>query len=100
MGTFRFVVGAALVVMTLGSPARGEDAALAVKNEDTIQTVLRTHSGKPVTLRLGSGEEVGGTVKTVGLHVVHLTELSGKEFFDAVVPLDRIDAVVVRVRSR
>lgn len=33
-------------------------------------------------------------------NVVHLSELSGREFFDAVVSLDRVSAVVVRVRQR
>jgi len=36
----------------------------------------------------------------VGDKVVHLTSLTGREFFDAVVSLDQIAAVVIRVRSR
>jgi hypothetical protein len=31
---------------------------------------------------------------------VHLSELSGRDFFDAVIILDCISAVVVRVRAR
>ncbi|MCW5893002.1 MAG: hypothetical protein KIT14_21005 [bacterium] len=31
--------------------------------------------------------------------LVHLERLGGKDFFDAAVRLERIDAVVVRVRS-
>jgi hypothetical protein len=33
-------------------------------------------------------------------HVGKRSELSGRDFFDAVIILDRISAVVVRVRAR
>jgi len=36
----------------------------------------------------------------VGSHVAHLTELGGREFFDAVVSLDQVQAVIVRARGR
>jgi hypothetical protein len=32
--------------------------------------------------------------------LLHLSELGGREFNDAVIPLDRINAVVIRVRTR
>jgi hypothetical protein len=35
---------------------------------------------------------------TAGL--VHLEKLSGREFYDALVHIDRIDAVIVRMRER
>jgi hypothetical protein len=39
-------------------------------------------------------------VVAVGEHVVHLSELAGKEFFDAVIRLDQVSAVLVRVREK
>jgi hypothetical protein len=56
--------------------------------------------GKRVSLVLGTGPELTGVVASVGDQVVHLTALSGRDFFDAVVSLDRIEAVVVRVRGQ
>jgi len=53
-----------------------------------------------VALVMVSGPDLTGTVVKVGERVVHLGELQGREFFDAAVSLDRITAVVVRVRSR
>jgi hypothetical protein len=51
-----------------------------------------------VRLRLVSGQEIEGTVVAVGTAGVHLARLAGLDFFDGVVRLDQIAAVVVRVR--
>ena len=37
-------------------------------------------------------------MRTVGEHVVHVEKISGKEFFDAIVDLDEVAAVILRVR--
>lgn len=76
----------------------GEAAKLEIQNGDSIKSILVRHTGKPVKLRLKGGEELGGVVAKVGDSVVHLSELSGREFFDAAVSLDAIGAVIVRVR--
>lgn len=61
----------------------------------TVRDVLQAQQGKPVTVRV-DGEELTGTVQAVGAQTVQLGELAGKEFFDATVRLDSIDAVIVR----
>ncbi len=53
-----------------------------------------------VAIKLNSNEEVEGTVTIVGDSLVHLSKLSGKDFYDAVVVFDRISAVSMRVRDR
>lgn len=73
---------------------------LSIADGDTVQSVLKAHAGKRVTLQTRSAGELTGTVKSVNAEVVHLGELSGKEFFDAVVALKAVDAVVIRVRDR
>jgi hypothetical protein len=75
-------------------------APLAVGADDSVQQVLQGQAGKRVTIRVRAGEELSGTVRTVNKEVVHLGELSGKEFFDAVIPLESIDAVIVRVKDQ
>lgn len=74
-------------------------APLTVGKGDTTATVLAAQKGNRVTVRLQSGEELSGKVITVGDHVLQLGELSGKEFFDAAIPLDGIAAVIIRVRE-
>ena len=53
-----------------------------------------------MALRLVSGEELEGTVSVVGNSLVQISRLSGKEFYDAVVSIDKISAVRVRVREK
>jgi hypothetical protein len=63
---------------------------------DTPAKVLQRQTGQRVELRLKSGDKIAGKVETVGEKMVHLSALTGQEFFDAVVVLDDISAVVVR----
>ena len=77
-----------------------QDAKLEVRSTDTVKSVLERQVGKRVSVVLVTGPEVSGVVGSVGDKVVHLSELSGREFFDAAVSLEHIAAVVVRVRGR
>ena len=64
-----------------------------------MKEILASYEGKRVAVRLDSGEEVEGIVTTVGDQLVHLSKLSKRDFYDAVVRLDRINAVIFRARS-
>ena len=91
----------ALVIGLSALPTIGsaQDTKIEVKSGDVVKTLLERQVGKRVSLVLTTGPELAGVVTAVGDHVVHLSELTGREFFDAVVSLDRISAVVVRVRG-
>ncbi len=65
----------------------------------TVKEVLAENLGKRVIVRLESGENLEGTVSKVGDSVVHIAKLSGRDFYDAVVRIDRINAVVFKVRG-
>ena len=67
---------------------------------DTVSATLEKFQGKTVTLKLASGEEIGGTVTAIGKNGVHLSQVTGKELFDAVIRLDRINAVVYRAPAK
>lgn len=84
-------------VFTATVPAIG--AELKVGANDTLQTVLAAQKGSRVTLRVRSGQEITGVVREVNGRVVHLGATSGKEFFDAVVPLESVDAAFVRTKE-
>lgn len=87
-----------LLTLLIAAVVTAEEAKFSVSKDDTIRSVLSKQVGAKVTLRLGSGDEIGGTVKSVGDRVVHLSEITGKEFFDAAVDIDKINAVMVRAR--
>jgi len=65
----------------------------------TVKDVLAENMGKRVIVRLETGENLEGTVGKVGDSVVHIAKLSGRDFYDAVVRIDRISAVVFKVRG-
>jgi hypothetical protein len=65
-------------------------------NDDTPASVLARQTGQKVELRLKSGEKLSGKVQAVGVRTVHISGLVGQEFYDAVVTLDDISAVVIR----
>ncbi|MCB0352678.1 MAG: hypothetical protein KDD64_04110 [Bdellovibrionales bacterium] len=76
-----------------------EAPALEVTDAQPVKANLEKLVGKPVTLKLSSGEELGGIVKKVGPEAVQISELTGREFFDAVIPLEKIVALIVRTRT-
>lgn len=80
--------------------ARGEDKPFALTPTTTLREALTEQTGKRVALQLDSGQEVEGTITLVGFNLVHVSRLTGKEFYDAVVSLDKISAVRFRARER
>ena len=66
---------------------------------DTIIGILQKNVGLVVELRMKSGEKIGGKVEKVGDKLVHLSQLTGAEFFDAAVDSADIAAVIVRTKK-
>ena len=93
------VVASLLAVALCLEPVsvKAQDTPLEI-NADAIKVSLERQVGKRVRLRLVSGQDVEGTVVAVGTAGVHVARLAGMDFFDAVVRLDQIAAVIVRVR--
>jgi len=93
-------LAASLAVALAVPTALAQQAAqpLAVSADATVEKVLVAQMGKRVTLKLGPGDELTGTVKLVTPKVVHLGEIAGREFFDAVVDTTHIVAVLVRTK--
>src|SRR5437867_4389458 len=65
-----------------------------------VAGILQGRTGKSVELHLRSGEKMGGKVAQVTESKVHLSNLTGAEYFDAFVDMKDISAVVVRVAGR
>lgn len=80
--------------------ASAEDVKFELKASAGMMDILVENTGKRVALRLASGEEIEGTVTMVGNSLVHISKLSGKEFYDAVVSIDKVTAIRMRVRDK
>ena len=101
----RVAIPTVCFLLLLGGTARSQQeptkkAVLQVEKADSVRSVLARQIDKRVTLVLAPGQELTGTVRSVGDGVVHLSELSGRDFFDAVVDLQKISAVLVKVRGQ
>jgi len=72
----------------------------ALQPNATVVSLLQGSAGKSVELHLRSGEKMGGKVAQLTDNVVHLSNLTGAEYFDAFVDVKDISAVVIRVAGR
>lgn len=73
---------------------------LELNSPESIRINLEKSLGERVTLNLIGGGELQGVVSKVGVTTLYITELTGKEFFDAVVRLDHISAVTIKMRNK
>jgi hypothetical protein len=70
-----------------------------LQTSDTVLGILQKNVGQVVELRMNSGEKIAGKVEKVGDKLVHLSQLTGAEFFDAAVDTADVSAVVVRTKK-
>ena len=70
-----------------------------LQTSDTVLGILQKNVGQVVELRMKSGEKIAGKVEKVGDKLVHLSQLTGAEFYDAAVDTGDVSAVVVRMRK-
>ena len=87
------------VALSVGT-ALADDQKFEMKPSAVMSEILAEHVGKKVALRLEAGDEIEGTVVQVGKSLVHVSKLSGKEFYDAVISIDKISAVRMKVRDK
>jgi hypothetical protein len=87
-----------ILAVTCSSLIAEEKAAL--QPNATVVSLLQGSAGKSVELHLRSGEKMGGKVAQVTDNVVHLSNLTGAEYFDAFLDTKDISAVVARVAGR
>ena len=60
---------------------------------------LKLLTGKKVSVTLDSGKNFTGFVKEVGSHLVHMEKLDDKEYFDALLQIEKISAIDTRFRK-
>ena len=71
-----------------------------LQSNATLLSILQGSAGKTVELHLNSGEKIGGKVQQVTDNVVHLSNLTGAEYFDGIINAKDISAVVIRTAGR
>lgn len=86
-----------LAIIAIASTTFAE-GPLEFKPADTVRTVLERQVGQRVEFRLKSGEKLVGKVEHVGAGTVHLSAITGMEFYDAVVLIDDVSAVLIKTK--
>jgi hypothetical protein len=94
MKPYSLLIGIIVTAVT-GVSSLAQDKASLQPNA-TILSALQGNTGKNVELRMQCGEKIGGKVEQVNENVVLLSHLTGAEYFDGVVNLKDISAVITR----
>src|SRR5436190_13520909 len=80
----RFSLLAALIVALVYSNLSAQ-TKIDLQPSDSILSILQRNTGQTVELRLKSGEKIGGKVEKIADKLVYLSQLTGAEYYDAVV---------------
>ena len=74
---------------------------MKLKENDTIKEALlfALKEKNPILVLLKSGKEYTGIMKIVGLHCVSLEQKGKRSFFDAIIRIEDISAIEVKVRG-
>jgi hypothetical protein len=97
MKRYSFLLGFIIAAFCCNLPAQDK---IDLQPNATVLSILQGNAGKTVELRLNSGEKIGGKVEKVTDNVVHLSHLTGAEFFDGFVDVKDISAVVIRTGGK
>ncbi|MCW5202320.1 hypothetical protein VU11_05485 [Desulfobulbus sp. US2] len=89
-----FVLPQKAVAKSKVVPVKGASYNVKVRFKDNLKTFI----GKSISVFLVSGKSVTGTVKDVGEDLLHLEQLEGKSYFDALIMLDQVEAIETRFR--
>src|SRR3954451_8506929 len=89
---------ALLTVLTCATlPAQTK---IELQTGDTIPAILQRSAGQTVELRMKSGEKIGGKIDKASDKLVYLSQVTGAEYFDAVVDMSDVAAVIVRAKAK
>jgi hypothetical protein len=98
--TFWFPVVLAIIGLAFGSGmALAQEEKFEFHPSATLNEILQKYVGKDVYLLLSSGRELHGRLEKAGANVVHLSKISGRDFYDAVVQTNQIEGFEFRARS-
>ena len=96
--SFLAILALALVFLAPNQWA-AEEKKVDFRKTDSLMNFIKGQKGKRLEIILVSGMSLTGVVETVSQRAVHIKRLAGKEFFDAVVPVNGIIAVIIKARG-
>ncbi|PKN28542.1 MAG: hypothetical protein CVU64_12820 [Deltaproteobacteria bacterium HGW-Deltaproteobacteria-21] len=98
-----WIVGVVVVLALVLASRVTQAASVPVEGasfnvEATTADNLKVYVGKRIIVVLNSGKELFGTLKAVSGNHLHIAELEGVDYFDALVRTENVVAVKARFR--
>jgi hypothetical protein len=75
-----------------------EESGFQFGKDNALQVNLLQFKGKTIEIQLKSGGQLAGKLSEVGTQSILLKELHGKEYYDALIVIDEIAAVIYKAR--
>ena len=72
---------------------------MAYRLDQTMRDNLKGLEGKMITVTTDAGIQFSGRVKALGNGLLHLSNIKGKSFMDALIRIDRIIAIEAQFRA-
>lgn len=94
-GAMFFTLPQKAVAQSKMIPIEGVAYNVKVSMKDNLDLLI----GKKVFIHLDSGETFSGVVKKIGTKLIHLEKLDRKEFFDALINIEKIIAIDTQFRK-
>jgi hypothetical protein len=95
-----WIVSGSITAPDIASAAEPAGAAPQLNAGISLADNLTALQGKMVTITLSSGQAISGIVKDQKNGLLHLEKLAQKEFFDALIVVEKISAVELRVKQQ
>lgn len=94
----------ATVLFTLPKEAVAKPKVVAIEGMSynvnaSLTDNLKALVGQQVSVTTVAGQTLSGSVKEVGMHLIHLEKLKGKDYYDALIRIDTINAIEAKFRN-
>ena len=101
MGTAAIILSVFCMIpqTVLAAPKVVDVEGVSYNVDASMADNLKSFMGKDVSVTTDSGKAFYGRVKEVGIHLIHLEKLQGKEHFDALIRIENISAIEARFRE-
>jgi hypothetical protein len=93
-----FLIVLSVIASSIATTAFSEENVFQFGKDNSLQTNLLQFKGKTIEIQLKTGGQLTGKLSEVGTQSILLKELQGKEYYDALIVIDDITAVIFKAR--
>jgi hypothetical protein len=87
-----------VMISAIATTAFSAENVFQFSGDKSLQTNLMQFKGKTIEIQLKNGGQLTGKLSEVGTQSILLKELRGKEYYDALIVIDDITAVIFKAR--